>query len=452
MMQATPDEPGGDPPAPESTFEPAAEPKAAETKEAETAEAKPQAAEAPSEAAYEPTPEEGVALRSRPPIFFFWPTLVLALLFTPLMGLMEEGTVVSGPEEAAPQSEAAPAEAEPNAEETVAQEAPTETPWWQRRLGRSVSLWLLLLLSLVMVAYLVTQVFPFFSRTALAESVHQLTGKRLLWRLSLMDLFHMVILVFLVLHPAYGLLALLAFYAFGMMTEHEMFTRVERLRNGMFWVVGGIVAAVALEVLRGQPAQQVFWQAPPGVGGTMAAIFFGLLAFNMFVLAFDFNGGTLVGLVSAVLGLVALVVLLHMTVSPKVGQFFLGLLGGLKHLQINASVYQAWAFVLSALMVFSGFIAKADFWQITPMAIVHHQGIIVQRTRHYGALMNFHYYVEYPDFFESILGGQAGTFILSLPREERPEVIEHVWYARHYNRQIQYLLAELPTADMPGVG
>lgn len=81
------------------------------------------------------------------------------------------------------------------------------------------------------------------------------------------------------------------------------------------------------------------------------------------------------------------------------------------------------------------------------MAIVHYQGILVQRTRHYGALVNFHYHVEFPDFFESFLGGQAGTFILSLPREERPEIVEHVWYARDYNRQIQHLLAEMPIEE-----
>ena len=98
--------------------------------------------------------------------------------------------------------------------------------------------------------------------------------------------------------------------------------------------------------------------------------------------------------------------------------------------------------------VFSGLVAKADFWQITPTAIIHRKGIIKQNSRHYGALANFHYHVEYPDYFESVLGGQSGIFILSLPREERPEIVEHVWYARYYDRQIQKVLSEVGVEDL----
>ena len=56
--------------------------------------------------------------------------------------------------------------------------------------------------------------------------------------------------------------------------------------------------------------------------------------------------------------------------------------------------------------------------------------------------------MEYPDYFESVLGGQSGIFILSLPREERPEIVEHVWYARHYDRQIQKVLSEVGVEDL----
>ena len=56
--------------------------------------------------------------------------------------------------------------------------------------------------------------------------------------------------------------------------------------------------------------------------------------------------------------------------------------------------------------------------------------------------------MEYPDYFESVLGGQSGIFILSLPREERPEIVEHVWYARHYDRQIQKVLSEVGVEEL----
>ena len=381
---------------------------------------------------------QGVSIRARPPLFFFWPTLAASLLFCSITGFEETKQTVEITE---------PTVQEKNNSE---EESDDESGWslWLPRLPRPFSLALMLGFSSAMGIYFVSHLF--FHETQMT-AFDQLSGRNLIFKkMSLMDFFRGLIVCFLIFSPAHGLLALMSFYAFGLMTDHQSFTQVRRLRSGMVWVIGAMLLVVVLELLHvGKVQKPVVWQSSKAEAGILAAVFFLVWAFNMFVLAFDFNGTGLVALSCFLVLMGALFVLLELQ-FPHWGiqVFFSDILGGLQGIRVNSSFYYAVAFVLSTLMVFSGLVAKADFWQITPTAIIHRRGIIKQNSRHYGALANFHYHVEYPDYFESVLGGQSGIFILSLPREERPEIVEHVWYARHYDRQIQKVLSEVGVEDL----
>lgn len=383
----------------------------------------------------------GVSIRSRPPIFYFWPTLTAALWFMAFLGLQDEPI---GAEQAPVQAAAEDAAGAAEATETAAEASSSQADGFIigvlrfiPPLPRSMSLVIVAIVTLLMVAYLIGHLIFNVSSSRAIETLDRTFSRPLFLRTSAMDLFFWVLVVFVLLSPGYGLLAFLAFHAFGLMTDHKMFTHPPMLRRRLFWVIGAIVVAVLLGVLRGGPDTQTLYEydQDPMVG----AIFFVMLAFNLFVLAFDFNGANLVALVMSLAGVVAILALLN-TFHPGVGAYFQSLAQASYGLRLNSNFYQFYAYLMSLLMVFSGLIAKADFWRITPLAIIHYQGLLVQRNRHYGALVNFHYHVEFPDFFESMLGGWAGDFILSLPREDRPELVKDVWYARYYNQRIRQLL------------
>lgn len=385
-----------------------------------------------------PTPreeEEGVAIRSRPPIFYFWPTLVASLWFMAYLGIRDRPLPV-----AAAQAPPAAQAAAPEGEGAAAR------PWYLRlipRLPRTASLVVVVLFTFVAIVYLLLHLIFNYSNSRLVEALDGAMTRDLFLRQNAMDLFFWALVLFVILSPSYGLLTFLAFHAFGLMTDQRTFTHANLLRRRLFWVVGAIVVAIVVSILHPSTETTEYdYYMHSGVSG----IFCVLLAFNLFVLAFDFNGASLVALVMVVVGVAALVIMLN-TFYPPVGDFFLGLRESTHGLQLNSNFYMFYSYVMSLLMVFSGLIAKADYWRITPLSIVHYQGLLVQRNRHYGALVNFHYHLEFPDFFESILGGWSGTFILQLPREERPEVITDVWYARYYNKRIRQLLerADLDT-------
>jgi hypothetical protein len=387
--------------------------------------------------------ERGVAIRSRPPIFYFWPTLTAALWFMAISGLRDKPL----PPDRAPLAAGQPADgvvAAPGQGDVAGTSAPagprTDVLRFLPRLPWGISLALVALVTLLMVTYLAAHLIFNMSNVRLVDALDRAFSRNLFLWFNAMDVFFWVLVAFVVLSPGYGLLAFLAFHAFGLMTDHKMFSHPHLLRRRFFWVVGAILFAMALTILEGPRGPEVDYQFDQSP--VISAVFFGLLAFNLFVLAFDFNGASLVALVTSIAGLAAIIALLN-TFYPAVGSYFHSLAQASYGLRLNSNFYQFYAYVLSLLMVFSGLIAKSDFWQITPLAIVHHQGLLVQRSRHFGALANFNYHVEFPDFFESMLGGWAGDFILSLPREERPELVKDVWYARYYNRQIRDLLEQV---------
>ena len=377
--------------------------------------------------------EEGaVTIRSRPPIFYFWPTLAASLWFMAFLGLRDK-PLPAEPEQAA---QAVEADEAANADEKDRESAPGFFRFIPR-LGRKASLVMVVAFTLLAVVYLLLHLIFNYSNSRLVEGLDRFMSRDLFLRLNPMDLFFWALVLFVVLSPSYGLLMFLAFHAFGLMTDHKMFTHANRLRRRLIWVTSFIILAVGLSIVR--PSPDLGTQYDYAMSSEVSVVFCVLLAFNLFVLAFDFNGASLVALVAVVVMVIGSMFILNIF-YPAVGEYLLNMREVTHGLQLNSNFYMFYSYVVSLLLVFSGLIAKADYWRITPLSIVHFQGLLVQRNRHYGALVNFHYHVEFPDFFESLLGGWSGTFILQLPREERPEVINDVWYARYYNKKIRKLL------------
>jgi hypothetical protein len=407
-------------------------PESGETAPSARRQAAPEAA-----AVSEPAPppdeeEEAVTIRSRPPIFYFWPTLAASLWFMAFLGLRDE------PLPAAPAAAAQAGEGD----EVGGIEAEVQNPVpglfrFIPRLGRKTSLVVIVAFTLLAVVYLLLHLIFNYSNSRMVEGLDHFMSRNLFLRVNPMDLFFWALVLFVVLSPSYGLLMFLAFHAFGLMTDHTMFTHANLLRRRLIWVLAAIIVAVGLSIVRPSPDLGIEYNY--AMSSEVSAVFCVLLAFNLFVLAFDFNGASLVSLVAVVILVVAIMFILNVF-YPSVGEYFLNMREVTHGLQLNSNFYMFYSYVVSLLMVFSGLIAKADYWQISPLSIVHYQGLFVQRNRHYGALVNFHYHVEFPDFFESVLGGWSGTFILQLPREERPEVISDVWYARYYNKRIRQIL------------
>ncbi len=141
-----------------------------------------------------------------------------------------------------------------------------------------------------------------------------------------------------------------------------------------------------------------------------------VFAFNLIVIAFDFNEVVSL-LVFALVGVLVFAGLYFDFLGP-IGSFFADL-----KLNMDASYY--WTqFGLFSLIYFFVFLrSRFDYWEFRHNEVIHRSGVFADIKRY--STEDLRWFKEIPDVLERIMCG-SGRMILTTPRETHPIVIEHV--------------------------
>jgi hypothetical protein len=141
-----------------------------------------------------------------------------------------------------------------------------------------------------------------------------------------------------------------------------------------------------------------------------------VFAFNLIVIAFDFNEVVSV-MVLALLGVLIFAGLYFDFLGP-IGDFFAKL-----KLRMSAGYY--WTmFGLFTLIYFFVFLkTRFDYWEFRYNEVIHRRGVFADIKRY--STEDLRWFKEIPDVLERIMAG-SGRMILTTPREPHPIVIEHV--------------------------
>lgn len=141
-----------------------------------------------------------------------------------------------------------------------------------------------------------------------------------------------------------------------------------------------------------------------------------VFAFNLIVIAFDFNEVVSL-LVFALVGVLVFAGLYFDFLGP-IGNFFADL-----KLNMDASYY--WTqFGLFTIIYFFVFLrSRFDYWEFRHNEVIHRSGVFADIKRY--STEDLRWFKEIPDVLERIMCG-SGRMILTTPRETHPIVIEHV--------------------------
>ena len=181
------------------------------------------------------------------------------------------------------------------------------------------------------------------------------------------------------------------------------------------------------------------------IGPTMAAAAFLLtLALNLVITSFDFPRTTSVTL-AALAAALFLGMMLLITYKPDLWPFLTNMVKKL-HPQANAMFY--YCYILAMVLIYMGVIvnAKFDYWEVRQNELLHHHGFLSDLERYPTNTLKID--KEIKDIFEYMLL-KSGRMILNLGPQQRPVVLENVFFIDQKEAQITKLLSSMQVQIAP---
>ncbi len=201
-----------------------------------------------------------------------------------------------------------------------------------------------------------------------------------------------------------------------------------------------VVTADGAPAVKAAPAQEAIINGPT----IAAAAFLMTLALNLVIISFDFprtTSLTLVFLAAAVF----LGVMLLSTYKPDLLPFLSNLIKRL-HPQANAMFY--YCYIAAMLMIYAGvkLNSKFDYWEVRQNELLHHHGFLSDLERLPTSTLKID--KEIKDIFEYMLL-KSGRLILNPGGQQRPIILENVFFIDQKEAQITKLLSSMQVQIAP---
>lgn len=184
---------------------------------------------------------------------------------------------------------------------------------------------------------------------------------------------------------------------------------------------------------------------PLVVGPTMAAAAFLMtLALNLVIISFDFPRTTSLTL-AALTAALFLGVMLLSTYKPDLLPFVTNLIKQL-HPQANAMFY--YCYIVAMLLIYAGvkINSKFDYWEVRQNELLHHHGFLSDLERLPTSTLKID--KEIKDIFEYMLL-KSGRLILNPGGQQRPIILENVFFIDQKESQITKLLSSMQVQIAP---
>ena len=202
-------------------------------------------------------------------------------------------------------------------------------------------------------------------------------------------------------------------------------------------------AAAAADGAAALPVEEAIKAIP--VGPSMAAGAFLLtLALNLVITSFDFPRTTSVTL-AALAAALFLGTMLLITYKPDLVPFATNLIKKL-HPQANATFY--YCYVIAMLMIYVGVFvnSKFDYWEVRQNEMLHHHVFLSDLERFPTSSLKID--KEIKDIFEYMLL-KSGRMILNPAPQQRPIILENVFFIDQKEAQITKLLSSMQVQIAP---
>ncbi|MFO1008141.1 MAG: hypothetical protein U0929_19435 [Planctomycetaceae bacterium] len=202
-------------------------------------------------------------------------------------------------------------------------------------------------------------------------------------------------------------------------------------------------AAAAADGAAAQPVEEAIKAIP--VGPSMAAGAFLLtLALNLVITSFDFPRTTSVTL-AALAAALFLGTMLLITYKPDLVPFATNLIKKL-HPQANATFY--YCYVIAMFLIYVGVFvnSKFDYWEVRQNEMLHHHGFLSDLERFPTSSLKID--KEIKDIFEYMLL-KSGRMILNPAPQQRPIILENVFFIDQKEAQITKLLSSMQVQIAP---
>ncbi len=193
------------------------------------------------------------------------------------------------------------------------------------------------------------------------------------------------------------------------------------------------------------PVEQLKAPAPVIVGPTIAAAAFLMtLGMNLVIISFDFPRTTSLTL-AALAAALFLGVMLLSTYKPDLLPFLSDLIK-LLHPQANAMFY--YCYIAAMLLIYSGvkINSKFDYWEVRQNELLHHHGFLSDLERLPTSTLKID--KEIKDIFEYMLL-KSGRLILNPGGQQRPIILENVFFIDQKEAQITKLLSSMQVQIAP---
>ncbi|RLS44278.1 MAG: hypothetical protein DWH81_01135 [Planctomycetota bacterium] len=181
------------------------------------------------------------------------------------------------------------------------------------------------------------------------------------------------------------------------------------------------------------------------VGPTMAAGAFLLtLALNLVITSFDFPRTTSVTL-AALAAALFLGTMLLITYKPDLVPFATNLVKKL-HPQANATFYYCYVIAMGLIYIGVFVNSKFDYWEVRQNEMLHHHGFLSDLERFPTSSLKID--KEIKDIFEYMLL-KSGRMILNPGPQQRPIILENVFFIDQKESQITKLLSSMQVQIAP---
>jgi len=177
---------------------------------------------------------------------------------------------------------------------------------------------------------------------------------------------------------------------------------------------------------------------PDRVAVMISALFLGVVAVNLVILAFDFPRTTSLTLFFLVAAVVMGLILLFVY-NPNLLPFLTGVLAAF-HPLANPTFYWAFAGILGALFLAVMIAVRFDYWEVRPNELLHHHGFLANLERL--SAPNLKIDKEISDVFEYFLL-RSGRLILHGSDERRAIVLDNVPFIKQKEEAITRMLGAL---------
>ena len=203
-----------------------------------------------------------------------------------------------------------------------------------------------------------------------------------------------------------------------------------------------IVAAVWMNLLGGKPL------GPENhVAAGIGALFLGLFAVNLVILAFDFPRTTSLTLFFFAAAVVMGLILLFTFVPdfwPDIRDFVLHF-----HPMANATFYWTIATVLGLMFIAVMIAVRFDYWEVRGNELLHHHGFLSNLERL--SAPNLRMEKEINDIFEYLLL-RSGRLIIYTSNDRQPIVLDNVPFIDRKESAVMRLLGALQVQVRPEDG